>query len=163
MQHGTGIGEEDFELSGLRYSRIIIMTDADVDGAHIRTLLLTFFYRYMPQLIEKGHIYIAHPPLYQVRKGKRTLYAYSDAERDSCAEQLGGSGIVIQRYKGLGEMNPSQLWSTTMDRDRRVLVQVRLEDLVEANHVFTMLMGDEVKPRRDFITSHAREVQNLDV
>ncbi len=160
---GTGIGEDEFDISRLRYHKIVIMTDADVDGAHIRTLLLTFFYRYMPQLIMNGHIYIAQPPLYQLRKGSTSRYAYSDREMDEILEEFGGEKVTIQRYKGLGEMNADQLWSTTMDPSNRVLLKVRLEDAVEASHTFSMLMGDEVEPRRKFIERHASEVRNLDI
>jgi DNA gyrase subunit B len=160
---GTGIGEDEFDISKLRYHKIVIMTDADVDGAHIRTLLLTFFYRYMPRLIENGHIYIAQPPLYLLRKGNVSRYAYSESEMEEAWEDLGGEKITIQRYKGLGEMNADQLWNTTMDPSNRVLLKVRLEDAVEASHIFSMLMGDEVEPRRKFIEEHASEVQNLDV
>jgi DNA gyrase subunit B len=160
---GTGIGEDEFDISRLRYHKIVIMTDADVDGAHIRTLLLTFFYRYMPQLIAKGHIYIAQPPLYLLRKGSVSRYAYSDREKDTINEELGAEKITIQRYKGLGEMNADQLWNTTMDPSNRILLKVRLEDAVEASHIFSMLMGDEVEPRRKFIEQHASEVRNLDI
>jgi DNA gyrase subunit B len=160
---GTGIGEEEFDISKLRYHKIVIMTDADVDGAHIRTLLLTFFYRYMPRLIESGHVYIAQPPLYMLRKGGTSRYAYSDAEMEAAMEDFGGEKVAVQRYKGLGEMNAEQLWSTTMDPSNRVLLKVRLEDAVEASHIFSMLMGDEVEPRRKFIEEHASEVRNLDI
>ncbi|MBX3047901.1 MAG: DNA topoisomerase (ATP-hydrolyzing) subunit B [Anaerolineales bacterium] len=160
---GTGIGD-NFDISGLRYKHIIIMTDADVDGSHIRTLLLTFFFRYMPELIEGGFLYIAQPPLYSVTKGKTVQWAFSDRERDEVVKQLGKSDkLNIQRYKGLGEMNPDQLWETTMDPDRRVLLQVNIEDAAEADRTFDMLMGDSVPPRRKFIQTHAKEVQNLDV
>ncbi|MCW5876164.1 MAG: DNA topoisomerase (ATP-hydrolyzing) subunit B [Anaerolineales bacterium] len=160
---GTGIGD-NFDISGLRYKHIIIMTDADVDGSHIRTLLLTFFFRYMPELIEGGFLYIAQPPLYSVTKGKTVEWAYSDAERDQVVKRMGKSDkLNIQRYKGLGEMNPDQLWETTMDPERRVLLQVNIEDAAEADRTFDMLMGDSVPPRRKFIQTHAKEVQNLDV
>ena len=159
---GTGI-EEDFDLDTLRYHKIIIMTDADVDGSHIRTLLLTFFYRHMPELIEQGYIYIAQPPLYLLRKGSTRRYAYNEKQRKQFAEELGGTGITVQRYKGLGEMNPEQLWSTTMDPENRVLLRVRLENAIEASHIFSVLMGDDVEPRRDFIQNHATDVINLDV
>ena len=159
---GTGI-EEDFDLDTLRYHKIIIMTDADVDGSHIRTLLLTFFYRHMPELIEQGYIYIAQPPLYLLRKGSTRRYAYNEKQRKQFAEELGGTGITVQRYKGLGEMNPEQLWSTTMDPENRVLLKVRLENAIEASHIFSVLMGDDVEPRRDFIQNHATDVINLDV
>lgn len=160
---GTGIGSEDFDISKLRYHKIILMTDADVDGAHIRTLLLTFFYRYMPMLIERGHVYVAQPPLYGVRKGKTIRYSYSDAELDALIEEMGKEKVTIQRYKGLGEMNADQLWYTTMDPSNRRLLKIRLDDAVEASHTFSMLMGDEVEPRRKFIEEHAAEVSNLDV
>lgn len=160
---GTGIGSEDFDLGRLRYNKIIIMTDADIDGSHIRTLLLTFFYRYMPQLIEKGHIHIAQPPLYQVRWGKSRRYIFDDRELKALLETLEEQKATMQRYKGLGEMNPEQLWSTTMNPETRKLLRVRMDDAVEANHVFSTLMGDEVAPRRRFILEHAGEVRNLDV
>ncbi|MCI0434137.1 MAG: DNA topoisomerase (ATP-hydrolyzing) subunit B [Gemmatimonadetes bacterium] len=160
---GTGIGDDEFNVRNARYGKIIIMTDADVDGKHIRTLLLTFFYRHMRQLIEEGMIYIAQPPLYRVSKGKEEHYAYSDEERDVLIERLapngrdgGGRAVHIQRYKGLGEMNPEQLWKTTMDPDTRTILKVTLEDAVEANEIFTTLMGDEVEPRRAFIERYAR-------
>ncbi|HRN67428.1 MAG TPA: DNA topoisomerase (ATP-hydrolyzing) subunit B [Promineifilum sp.] len=159
---GTGIGES-FDLSNLRYGRTIIMTDADVDGSHIRTLLLTFFFRYMPTLIENGHLYIAQPPLYAVKHGKEIAYAYTEAERDALMKKLNGQKFSIQRYKGLGEMNAEQLWETTMDPGVRTLLQVTVEDAVVADRTFDMLMGDEVAPRRRFITTHASEVRNLDV
>ena len=160
---GTGIGHDDFQIDNLRYHKIIIMTDADVDGAHIRTLLLTFFYRYMRELVEKGHIYIAQPPLYRVKKGKKERYAYDDAERDRIISQFGKMGVGIQRYKGLGEMNPDQLWRTTMDPERRTILRVTLEDAVEADHIFTILMGEKVEPRRAFIEKNAEKVRNLDI
>ncbi len=159
---GTGIGEEDFDISKLRYHKIIIMTDADVDGAHIRTLLLTFFYRHMPELLKRGHIYIAQPPLYRIKKGKTEIYAYTDEERERALERLGRKGVMVQRYKGLGEMNPEQLWKTTMDPERRTILRVTLEDAVEADRIFTILMGDKVEPRRRFIQENARKVKNLD-
>ena len=162
---GTGIGE-NFALSSLRYNRIIIMTDADVDGSHIRTLLLTFFFRYMQPLIENGHLFIAQPPLYRIEHKKQVVYAYSDAEKDQIVAKLtkgDGSGVTIQRYKGLGEMNPQQLWETTMDPARRTLLQVTIEDAAEADRTFDMLMGASVPPRRRFIQTHAKEVRNLDV
>ncbi len=159
---GTGIGN-DFDISKLRYNRIIIMTDADVDGAHIRTLLLTFFFRYMPQLIEEGHLYIAQPPLYLIQAGKKRLYAYSEEEKDRLLKQLDGNKVTIQRYKGLGEMNPEQLWETTMNPENRILLQVTINDATEADRTFGMLMGDEVPPRRRFIQTHAKAVRNLDV
>jgi DNA gyrase subunit B len=159
---GTGI-EEDFDIDSLRYHKIIIMTDADVDGSHIRTLLLTFFYRHMPELIENGYIYIAQPPLYLLRKGSTRKYAYNEKERRIISREMGGEGITVQRYKGLGEMNPEQLWATTMDPENRVLLKVRLENAMEASHVFSVLMGDDVEPRREFIQQHASDVTNLDV
>ncbi len=159
---GTGIGE-DFNLEKSRYGKIIIMTDADVDGAHIRTLLLTFFYRYMKPLIEQGYVYIAQPPLYQIKKGKGQWYVYSDAELTMKLDELGRDGITIQRYKGLGEMNPEQLWETTMDPEHRTILQVSLEDSIEADRIFTVLMGDKVEPRRKFIEDNAQNVRNLDI
>jgi DNA gyrase subunit B len=163
---GTGIKDE-FTIENARYHKIIIMTDADVDGAHIRTLLLTFFFRQMRELIEVGYMYIAQPPLYRVAKGKQEFYAYDDKERDSYMERLGnGEGrgsVTLQRYKGLGEMNPPQLWSTTMDPERRTLLRVSMEDAVLANEVFQTLMGDEVEPRRAFIEANAKFVSNLDI
>ncbi|MCK4521313.1 MAG: DNA topoisomerase IV subunit B, partial [Nanoarchaeota archaeon] len=158
---GAGIGDE-FDISKLRYHKIIIMTDADVDGAHIRTLLLTFFYRYMPKLIEEGYVYIAMPPLYKVKKGKESHWVYSDDELNEKLSQI-GKEVEIQRYKGLGEMNPGQLWDTTMDPENRTLMRVTLEDAVEADIIFTILMGDDVPPRRKFIQEHAKEVINLDI
>ncbi len=159
---GTGIGD-NFDLSNLRYGRIIIMTDADVDGAHIRTLLLTFFFRYMPALIENGHLFIAQPPLYRIEKGKQHYYVYSDAEKDQILAKHKGENITIQRYKGLGEMNPEQLWETTMNPENRTLLQVTVEDAVEADRTFEMLMGNQVPPRRRFIQTHAKNVRNLDI
>ncbi|MCX6817524.1 MAG: DNA topoisomerase (ATP-hydrolyzing) subunit B [Candidatus Aenigmarchaeota archaeon] len=158
---GTGAGDF-FDLTKLRYHKIIIMSDADVDGAHIRTLLLTFFYRYMRPLVEKGHIFIAQPPLYRIKKGGELHYVYSDKEKDHHIERL-GENAEIQRFKGLGEMNPDQLWSTTMDPERRILLQVTLEDVIEADRTFSMLMGDEVEPRREFIEKNAKFVKNLDI
>ena len=158
---GTGIGE-DFAIEKLRYHKLVIMTDADVDGAHIRTLLLTFFYRQMRELIEEGHVYVAQPPLYLLTKGKRREYVYSDEECERLRQEMGDK-VEIQRYKGLGEMNAEQLWDTTMDPEHRVMRQVKLEDAVEADRVFSVLMGDEVKPRREFIIKYAREVKNLDI
>ena len=152
---GTGIGEE-FDISKLRYGKIIIMADADVDGAHIKTLLLTFFFRHMRPLIEQGHIYAAMPPLYRVFKGKQQFYAFSDEERDKYIEQLGGSGVSAERYKGLGEMDKDQLWETTMDPERRILKRVTVEDAFEADAMFTLLMGDKVEPRREFIEKNAK-------
>lgn len=159
---GTGIGES-FDLSNLRYGRVIIMTDADVDGSHIRTLLLTFFFRYMPQLIEEGHLYIAQPPLYAIKEGKTIHYTYSEAENAALLKKLKGKKYGLQRYKGLGEMNAHQLWETTMDPAERTLLQVTIEDSVIADRTFDMLMGSEVPPRRRFITTHASEVRNLDI
>jgi len=159
---GAGISEE-FDISKLRYHKIIIMTDADVDGAHIRTLLLTFFYRYMNPLITAGHIFIAQPPLYKVTKNKKVNYVYSDEELEKLFNEIGRDNASIQRYKGLGEMNPRQLWETTMNPEDRTLLQVSLEDSVEADKIFTILMGDQVEPRRDFIQQHAKEVANLDI
>jgi len=158
---GTGILEE-FNIEKARYHKIIIMTDADVDGAHIRTLLLTFLYRYMQPLIEAGYIYIAQPPLYRVKKGKEEVYVYNDEKLKQVKEEMGKESH-IQRYKGLGEMNPKQLWETTMDPSKRVLLQVTLEDAVKADEIFSILMGDQVEPRRKFIEDHAKEVVNLDV
>lgn len=161
---GAGIGK-DFDEEKLRYNRIIIMTDADVDGAHIRTLLLTFFYRYMRPLIDGGHVYIAQPPLYKVNKGKKEEYAYSDQELDKILEEFGGkdNSINIQRYKGLGEMNASQLWDTTMDPEHRILLKATVEDAIAADEIFTILMGDKVEPRREFIQKNAKKVSNLDI
>ena len=158
---GTNI-DEDFDITKLRYERIIIMTDADVDGSHIRTLLLTFFYNYMRPLIEEGHMYIAQPPLYQVKKGKKGIYAFNDEELDKALKEV-GDGSSIQRYKGLGEMNPEQLWTTTMDPATRILLNVNIDDAVAADQIFTILMGDDVEPRRKFIEEHAKLVVNLDI
>ena len=160
---GCGIGE-DFDLNKARYGKIIIMTDADVDGAHIRTLLLTFFYRYMQPLVKEGHVFIAQPPLYLVRKGQKHLYAYSDDELQSVLDEVGrDSNPYIQRYKGLGEMNPEQLWETTMNPEGRTILQVQLEDAAEADSIFSILMGDKVEPRRQFIEANAGRVRNLDL
>ena len=161
---GAGIGD-DFDESKLRYNRIIIMTDADVDGAHIRTLLLTFFFRYMRGLLDGGHVYIAQPPLYQVKKNKKEYYAYSDQELDSILTEVGGkdNNTNIQRYKGLGEMNATQLWDTTMDPDKRILLKATIEDAIAADEIFTILMGDKVEPRREFIQKNAKKVSNLDI
>lgn len=161
---GAGIGLE-FDIEKIRYNRIIIMTDADVDGAHIRTLLLTFFYRYMRELVEKGHVYIAQPPLYKISKGKKEQYAYSDKESEIILEEFGGkdSSVNIQRYKGLGEMNATQLWDTTMDPETRILLRADIEDAILADEVFTILMGDKVEPRREFIQKNAKKVSNLDI
>ncbi|RMH65351.1 MAG: DNA topoisomerase (ATP-hydrolyzing) subunit B [Calditrichaeota bacterium] len=163
---GTGIGSEDFDIAKLRYDKIIIMTDADVDGSHIRTLLLTFFFRYMNELVQKGKIYIAQPPLYKIKNGKKEQYAYSDAEKDALLKEIPEeqrSKVNLQRYKGLGEMNPEQLWETTMNPDTRTVLQVTLESAIDADHIFTTLMGDEVEPRRRFIEENAQYVRNLDV
>jgi len=160
---GTGIGD-DFDISKARYHKIIIMTDADVDGAHIRTLLLTFFFRYMRKLIEAGYVYIAQPPLYKIERNKTLKYAYNDKQRDLILQEFGeGVKVNIQRYKGLGEMNPGQLWETTMDPETRTLLQVSIQDAIDADEVFDTLMGDNVEPRRDFIQAHAKYVENLDV
>ncbi len=161
---GTGIGE-GFDLEGLRYGRVIIMTDADVDGSHIRTLLLTLFFRYLPELIEGGHLYIAQPPLYRISHKKKVRYAYTEAEREKIFKELGSGvkSVGLQRYKGLGEMNPGQLWETTMDPANRTLLQVSIEDAAAADQTFDMLMGAAVPPRKRFIQTHAREVRNLDV
>ena len=159
---GCGIGDE-FDISRLRYGKIIIMADADVDGSHIRILLLTFFFRHMRPLIENGHIYLAQPPLYKVHKGKQLRYAFSDAERDKYIEELGGRGVEAERYKGLGEMDPEQLWETTMDPERRTLLKVTIEDAIACDETFSILMGDMVEPRRNFITANAKFVENLDI
>ena len=157
---GAGAGP-DMSLGGLRYHKVIIMADADVDGSHIRCLLLTFFFRYMRPLVENGHVYLAMPPLFRLEKGKNLRYAYSDEERDAILEEF--PGALVQRYKGLGEMNADQLWETTMNPETRKIWQVKLEDLVEADHIFSVLMGDEVAPRRSFIEEHAISVKMLDV
>jgi DNA gyrase subunit B len=163
---GAGIGE-DYDFSRLRYGKVIIMADADVDGSHIRTLLMTFFFRYMRELIERGKLYLAQPPLFLVKKNKQEHYAFDERERDELIRELGANGeakgLLVQRYKGLGEMNPDQLWKTTMDPQTRTLLRVNLEDAVEAEHMFTLLMGDEVEPRRAFIETHALDVKNLDI
>ncbi len=159
---GTGIADE-FDMSEARYKKVIIMTDADVDGAHIRTLLLTFFYRYMRPLLEEGLVYIAQPPLYKITKGRKEQYVYKDQEKEALLDEMGTRGVSLQRYKGLGEMNPKQLWKTTMDPQNRTLLQVQISDAVVADDIFTKLMGDKVQPRREFIQQHANEVQNLDV
>jgi len=159
---GTGVGE-GFDLDGLRYGRVIIMTDADVDGSHIRTLLLTFFFRYLPQLIEEGHLYIAQPPLYRVAYKNQIKYAYTEKEREELVKALGGEKANLQRYKGLGEMNPDQLWETTMNPENRTLLMVTVEDAAEADRTFDMLMGNAVDPRKRFIQTHARSVRNLDI
>jgi DNA gyrase subunit B len=160
---GCGIGNE-FNMEKLRYGKVIIMTDADVDGAHIRTLLLTFFFRYMRPLIDFGHVYIAQPPLYKVSKGKTDHYAYSDIELSNIMNEIGrDKNYPIQRYKGLGEMNPEQLWDTTMNPDTRIILKASIEDAEEADKIFTTLMGDKVKPRYDFIQRNAKNVKNLDI
>lgn len=160
---GAGI-DKDFDVSKLRYNKIIIMTDADVDGAHIRTLLLTFFFRYMRPLIEEGHVYIAQPPLYKVSKGKNYVeYTYSDRELEQKLDEIGREGVDIQRYKGLGEMNAEQLWDTTMNPDTRTLLKATIEDAIAADDIFTVLMGDKVEPRREFIQENAKQVHNLDI
>ena len=162
--YGCGVGN-DFDIEKLRYHKIVIMTDADVDGAHIRTLLLTFFYRYMRELIDGGHVYIAQPPLYKVSKSKKDYYAYSDKELDNILEEIGGkdNSTNIQRYKGLGEMNASQLWETTMDPEQRILLKATVEDAMAADEIFTILMGEKVEPRREFIQENAKQVSNLDI
>ncbi len=162
---GTGIGE-DFDISKLRYGKVIIMADADVDGAHIRTLMLTFFFRYMRPLITNGNIYIAQPPLFKVERAKKVRYAFSDQERDRYIEELSESGkykVDVQRYKGLGEMDPMQLWETTMDPEKRTMIKITMEDAIKADEIFTILMGDKVEPRRDFIEKNAKYADNLDI
>jgi len=159
---GNGNGS-DFDISKIRYHRIIIMTDADVDGSHIRTLLLTFFFRYMPELITEGHLYIAQPPLYRIRKGKTHHWVFSDAEKEELMAGLGTKGVEVQRYKGLGEMNPQQLWETTMNPETRVMLQVDIEDAIRADQIVEMLMGEAVPPRKAFIQAHAQQVRNLDI
>jgi DNA gyrase subunit B len=161
---GCSIGEE-FDLEKLRYGKVIIMADADVDGSHIRTLLLTFFFRFMKPLIENGHVYIAQPPLYKVSRGKAVRYAYSDRELEQEMKAIAPNGekVELQRYKGLGEMNPDQLWETTMDPDRRTILKVEMADAVTADAIFSVLMGDKVQPRREFIEQNARFVRNLDI
>ena len=162
---GTGI-HDDFDITKLRYGKIIIMTDADVDGAHISTLMLTFLYRFMPELIKQGHVYLAQPPLYKLEKNKKVWYAYSDEELNQILKEVGrDNNNKIQRYKGLGEMDAEQLWETTMDPERRILLRVNMEDDVtsELDLTFTTLMGDQVEPRREFIETNAKYVQNLDI
>ncbi|WZL81540.1 DNA topoisomerase (ATP-hydrolyzing) subunit B [Vallitaleaceae bacterium 9-2] len=159
---GAGI-TDDFDLEKLRYHKIVIMTDADVDGAHIRTLLLTFFYRYMPQLVENGNVFIAQPPLYKVTKNKRSEYVYNEKALDKLLDEIGRDGITLQRYKGLGEMDAEQLWDTTMDPENRILLRVEIDDAAGADEIFTTLMGDRVEPRREFIETHAKYVKNLDI
>ena len=158
---GTGIGDT-FNIEKLRYDKVIIMADADVDGMHIRTLLLTFFFRYMPQLIETGHVYIAQPPLFEVRKGKQKKYAFDEAERDRYNAEMGGTA-TIQRFKGLGEMNAELLWETTMDPAFRTMLKVTMQDAEKADKVFSVLMGDEVEPRKEFIETNAQYVGELDI
>ncbi|HHS13881.1 MAG TPA: DNA topoisomerase (ATP-hydrolyzing) subunit B [bacterium] len=160
---GTGIGSDVYDISRLRYGKIIIMTDADVDGSHIRTLLLTFFFRYFRDLVEQGHIFIAQPPLYRVHKGPKEMFVYTEEERADALSKMGKEGASIQRYKGLGEMNPEQLWKTTMDPATRTLLKVNIDDAVEADQIFTILMGEKVEPRRQFIEENADLVRNLDV
>ena len=158
---GAGIGE-DFNIDKLRYEKVIIMADADVDGAHIRTLLLTFFFRYMRPLIDNGNVYIAQPPLFKVFKGKQERYAYDESQLADALKEI-GEDAKVQRYKGLGEMDPVQLWETTMDPATRTMVQVTLDDAIAADEIFTILMGDKVEPRREFIEANAKYVTNLDV
>jgi DNA gyrase, B subunit len=159
---GAGLGD-DMDLEKLRYHKVVIMTDADVDGAHIRTLILTFFFRYMPDMINSGFVYIAQPPLFKIKKGKAEYYAYNEKQMRAKVEELGDKGVAVSRYKGLGEMNPEQLWSTTMNPDTRTLLQVTIEDAIAADEIFSILMGDEVLPRKEFIQAHAKEVENLDI
>ncbi len=159
---GAAIGEE-FDIDKVRYHRIILTLDADVDGSHIRTLLLTLFYRYFPEVIKKGYLYIAQPPLYKIKKGKQIEYAYTEADKKEIVQSLGNQGLDLQRYKGLGEMNPEQLWETTMNPENRVMRQVNIEDAKEADEIFDILMGDEVAPRKKFIQTHAKKAQNLDI
>jgi len=160
---GCGIGEDQFNIEKARYHKVIIMTDADVDGSHIRTLILTFFFRYMPDLIRQGYLYIAQPPLFSVKVGQNITYAYSEEQRDKLVKEYGDTKMTIQRYKGLGEMNPDQLWETTMNPENRILLQVHMEDEIQADEIFSILMGDAVEPRRRFIEQNARSVVNLDL
>ncbi len=166
---GAGVGASDFDIAKLRYHRVIIMTDADIDGAHIRTLLLTFLYRQMPALFggegaeSNGFVYVAQPPLFLVKKGKEEIWCYSEKERDAASERLGKKGVHVQRYKGLGEMNPEQLWRTTMDPEVRTLLRVKISGIETADGIFTKLMGEQVEPRRAFIEEHATYVKNLDI
>jgi DNA gyrase subunit B len=163
---GTSIGAGIFEVSKLRYHKIIIMTDADVDGSHIRTLIMTLFFRHFREIIDNGHLYIAEPPLYRLKKGATEIYVNSDAAKDRLLAEMGGAkGVYVQRYKGLGEMNPEQLWETTMNPDSRTMTRVTIEDAAEADHIFTILMGDEVEPRRRFIEENAALVrlEDLDI
>jgi DNA gyrase subunit B len=159
---GTGV-KDDFDVAKLRYHKLIIMTDADVDGSHIRTLLLTFFFREFTKLVEAGHVYIAQPPLFMVKSGKEEVYCYNDKEREEAIARIGKKNVMVQRYKGLGEMNPDQLWKTTMDPETRTLLRVSNEDGVEADRIFTILMGEQVEPRRQFIEENALFVRNLDI
>jgi len=159
---GAGIDDE-FDPAKLRYHRIILMTDADVDGSHIRTLLLTFFFRHMAELINNGHLYIAQPPLYRIKAGKQHQWVYSDPEKEAVLAELKDRKVEIQRYKGLGEMTAEQLWDTTMNPETRTLLQVEVEDTAKADHIFHVLMGDEVPPRKAFIQAHAKSVKNLDI
>jgi DNA gyrase subunit B len=159
---GCGLGE-DFEPEKLRYHKIFLMADADVDGAHIRTLLLTLFYRYLPRIIDTGHPFVAQPPLFRVQEGKKARYCYTEKELKDMTAGTEGKHIHVQRYKGLGEMNPDQLWETTMDPENRLTLKVRVTDAILADELFGILMGDAVEPRREFIESHAREVRNLDI
>ena len=159
---GTAIAEE-FNIEKLRYHRVIIMTDADVDGSHIRTLLLTLFFRYFLEIIEKGYLYIAQPPLYRIQKGKQTEYGYTEDDKKKILSKMGTDKVIIQRYKGLGEMNPEELWETTMDPANRVMKQVQIEDAKEADRIFDVLMGDDVAPRKKFIQTHAKKAKNLDI
>ena len=159
---GTGV-KDDFNLEDARYHKIILMTDADVDGAHIRTLLLTFFYRHMPKVIEAGYLYIAQPPLYRISTGKQTRYAQTERDRDRIIKEMNVKNLTVQRFKGLGEMNADQLWETTMNPETRTLLRIDLENAALADEIFTMLMGEKVGPRKDFIKAEARKVQNLDI
>lgn len=159
---GCGIGE-DFDITKLRYGKIIIMADADVDGSHIRILLLTFLFRHMKQLIEDGHVFLAQPPLYKVFKGKNQRYAFSDEERDARIAELGTTGVEAERYKGLGEMDADQLWETTMDPATRTILKVEIDDAIACDEAFSLLMGDKVEPRREFIEQNAKYAENLDV
>jgi DNA gyrase subunit B len=158
---GCGLGD-DLDITKLRYNRVIIMADADVDGSHIRILLLTFFFRFMRPLLDGGHVYLAQPPLFKLMKGQQVRYAYSDRQRDEISAEMGGN-VKISRYKGLGEMNPEQLWETTMNPDIRTMIKVNIEDAQKADEAFTILMGDKVPPRREFIEKNAKFVQNLDI
>ena len=155
--------KEEFDITKLRYHKLIIMTDADVDGSHIRTLLLTFFFRELRPLVDAGHVYIAQPPLYMVKSGKEEVYCFDDKERDEAMARFGKKNVQVQRYKGLGEMNPDQLWKTTMNPEVRTLLRVTNEDAVEADRIFTILMGEQVEPRRQFIEENALTVRNLDI